>query len=167
VNDTDLCFTGGFPGPLKEVLGVWAEELDALFPEDRGSLCWNGKAYATHDLCELIHARGAEVLAGYTSDFYAGTPALTRNRFGKGRAYFIAARTDADFLRDFYAMALSEAGVKPLLDSPLPHGVTVQARSGGGETHLFLLNFTPEEKTVDVRGHAVRLGAFGVEVVTI
>ena len=30
VNESDLCFLGGFPGPLRRVLGIWAEEIDAL-----------------------------------------------------------------------------------------------------------------------------------------
>ncbi|MGM8317348.1 beta-galactosidase trimerization domain-containing protein, partial [Clostridium perfringens] len=34
VDENDLCFLGGFPGPLKKVTGIWAEELDALYDED-------------------------------------------------------------------------------------------------------------------------------------
>jgi beta-galactosidase len=35
VNETDLVFEGGFPGPLRPLAGVWAEELDPLW---RGQL---------------------------------------------------------------------------------------------------------------------------------
>ena len=34
VDENDLCFLGGFPGPLREVLGIWAEEIDALYEGD-------------------------------------------------------------------------------------------------------------------------------------
>ena len=30
VNEEDLCFQGGFPGPLRETAGIWDEETDAL-----------------------------------------------------------------------------------------------------------------------------------------
>jgi beta-galactosidase len=149
VNNTDLCFLGGFPGPLKESLGIWNEEIDALFPEDRNSITWQGKTYPTFDLCELIHAEGAETLAVYGSDFYAGRPALTVNKKGKGKAYYIAARTGDDFLEDFYRTITADTGVKPPLEKPLPKGVNVQIRSDGLTDFLFFMNFTPETQIVD------------------
>jgi beta-galactosidase len=148
-NESDLVFRGGFPGPLRKVLGIWCEEIDALYPEDRNSIQWAGKSYGAFDLCELIHAESAEVLGTYGSDFYAGRPALTVNRRGSGRAYFIAARTGQDFLGDFYGQVTRQCGVSPVLEKPLPKGVTAQIRSGGGIEHVFVMNFTPEKKTVD------------------
>jgi beta-galactosidase len=149
VNERDLTFQGGFPGPLKETLGIWCEEIDALYPGESNSVEWNQKSYRAFGLCELIHARGAEVLGTYGSDFYAGRPALTVNRYGKGRAYFIAPRTDGDFLRDFYAGVIKEGHVKPVLDAPLPEGVTAQVRSDGRTDHVFVMNFSPNTVSVD------------------
>ncbi|MDR1445460.1 MAG: beta-galactosidase, partial [Treponema sp.] len=119
-DENDLCFTGGFPGPLKEILGIWCEEIDSLYPQDRNSINWKNKKYEVHDFCELIHSRGAEVLASYGSDFYAGRPALTVNSYGKGKAWFIAARTGLDFLQDFYRDRVKDCGLKPALDTALP-----------------------------------------------
>jgi beta-galactosidase len=148
VNESDLCFRFGFPGPLRKCLGVWAEEIDALYPEDGNSVEWKGRSYRAFDLCELIHAEGAEVLGTYGADFYAGRPALTRNRFGKGRACHIAARTGRDFLLDYYKDLSEELGIKGAVEN-LPRGVTAQVRSDGKTDHLFVMNFTPEQKTID------------------
>lgn len=30
VDETDLCHLGGFPGPLRKLLGIWAEEIECL-----------------------------------------------------------------------------------------------------------------------------------------
>ena len=30
VDENDLCFQGGFPGPLRKTLGIWSEEIDGL-----------------------------------------------------------------------------------------------------------------------------------------
>ncbi len=38
VDENDLCFLGGFPGPLRRLLGIWAEETDGLYPEERNRL---------------------------------------------------------------------------------------------------------------------------------
>ena len=45
--------------------------------------------YTCTELCELVRILRAEVLAVYGSDFYKGMPVLTRNRFGKGWAYYL------------------------------------------------------------------------------
>ena len=33
VGESDNVYLGGYPGPLKEMAGVWVEEIDALAPE--------------------------------------------------------------------------------------------------------------------------------------
>ncbi|MDR0730056.1 MAG: beta-galactosidase [Treponema sp.] len=161
VNESALAFLGGFPGPLKETLGIWCEEIDALYPGEANSIGWNGKSYRAFDLCELIHPRGAETLGLYGADFYAGRPALTLNRRGEGRAYFIAARTGEDFLDDFYRQVSAEAGIAPLFGD-LPEGVTAQRRNNGEEDFVFLLNFTAEEK--QIAGVSGVLGPFEARI---
>ncbi|GHU89782.1 beta-galactosidase [Clostridia bacterium] len=166
VNETDLCWNDGFPVPLKETLGIWSEELDALYPEDRNSVEWNGKSYEAYGLCELIHAQAAEVLGVYGGDFYKGRPALTVNKFGRGGAYYIAARTGTDFLRDFYARLISEARIECY--SAPTEGVSVQVRSDGERTWLFALNFTEKRKTVKLNSGAdITLDPRGYRVVEL
>ena len=138
VDQDDLCFLGGFPGPLRQVLGIWAEETDALYDDERNGLrAGDGRVYACDTLCDLIHAEGAEVLATYTDDFYAGTPCVTVNRFGEGRAYYIATCPDGDYLDEFYAAAVGEAGIETPIEG-LPRGVQVSRR---GDI-AFVLNFS-------------------------
>ncbi len=150
VNEEDLCFLGGFPGPLKEAAGIWAEEVDALFPEVTNSFKWQGKTYEAVDFCELIHPETAKALAAYDKNFYRGMAALTVNSYGSGRCYYIAARTGEEFLKDFYRHIAGEAGVAPVLED-IPYGVGVAKRVGdGGREYLFLSNFLGEEKTVNV-----------------
>ncbi|GAA2271849.1 beta-galactosidase [Glycomyces scopariae] len=165
VDEHDRTFLGGFPGPLRETLGIWAEEIDALYPEDRNAIEWDGTAYEAVELCELIHAETAETLGAYGSDFYAGRPALTVNRRGEGRAYFIAARTGDDFLVDFYGRLVAETGVERALDADLPPGVTAQVRTDGTTDFVFVLNFTPAAVTVEAAGETVDLAPFGSAVV--
>lgn len=155
VNENDLCFLGGFPGDdMMEVTGVWAEEIDPLYPTDRNSLVFSGELpgmatrYEAHTFCEIIHAQeGCRVLARYGGDFYQGMPALTANAYGKGQCYYIAARTGFDMLDDFYGAVLRSTGIRPVLDS-LPDGVTVQCRSGDQERYIFIMNFTGERKVI-------------------
>nr|WP_092282604.1 beta-galactosidase [Caldicoprobacter faecalis]PZN09394.1 MAG: beta-galactosidase [Caldicoprobacter oshimai] len=158
VDENDLCFLGGFPGPLRKVTGIWSEEIDALYDhdvnhvvlKDDNPLGLKGE-YEARELCDLIHAETAEVLATYKSDFYAGRPALTVNSFGKGKAYYIAFRNNGDFLTDFYGALIRELNLKRAVDTELPQGVTAQMRTDGERVFVFILNFVPEERQVDLK----------------
>ncbi len=158
VDENDLCFFGGFPGPLRKVTGIWSEEIDALYDhdvnhvvlKDDNPLGLKGE-YEARELCDLIHAETAEVLATYKSDFYAGRPALTVNSFGKGKAYYIAFRNNGDFLTDFYGALIRELNLKRAVDTELPQGVTAQMRTDGERVFVFILNFVPEERQVDLK----------------
>lgn len=150
VDQDDLCFLTGFPGPLRRVTGVWAEECDGLWDDERNGIRLStGETYSCSDMCDLIHAETARVLGEYTGDFYAGMPALTVNDFGAGRAYYIASRPEQAFLDAFYAKLLPEAGVQPLAGN-LPTGVQVAAREGEQGRYLFFMNFSRKPAKVDL-----------------
>jgi len=160
VNETDLCFLGGFPGPLRPVLGIWSEEIDTLYPTDENWLVLNAgntlgltEQYKIHSLCDLIHAESATVLATYGSDFYAGRPALTVNNYGQGRAYYIAARTEQVFLDDFYRALVDDLQVRRVIAAPLPEGVSVTERTDGERRFVFVMNFADSERRVTLDPH--------------
>ena len=141
VDQDDLCFLTGFPGPLRKVLGVWAEECDGLWDDEKnGFLLPNKESYSCCDMCDVIHAETASVVAEYTSDFYAGSPAVTVNRFGAGKAWYIASRPEQAFLDMLYKKLVDQAGVKRLVEN-LPTGVQVTTREGENGKYLFVMNF--------------------------
>jgi beta-galactosidase len=156
VDQTDLCFLGGWPGDgLRQLFGIWDEETDTLAVDERNELKplpgnelgLNG-SFAIQDYCALIHAEGARVLATYGRDFYAGRPALTVNDFGEGHAYYVAARTDEAFLDEFMGRLIQRLSLSPALHAKLPVGVSVQARSDGRRNFIFVMNFNPEPVTL-------------------
>ena len=150
VNQNDLCFLGGFPGDgMQELCGVWAEEIDSLFPTDRNSLETADGSFTVTDYCERIHPmEGCQVVGQYGSDFYAGEPALTCNKIGKGSCWYMACRTGQDFLDGFYDRLAEELSLKPQWFGPLPEGISVQPRGAEGHTWLFVMNFSEEEKSL-------------------
>lgn len=159
VDENDLCFLGGFPGPLRDLLGVWAEEIDALTPDDENCVAIApdtplglAGTYRARDLCELIHPEGARVLATYQADFYAGRPALTVNTFGEGQAYYVASRNEQHFTDDFCRALCDARSIRPILNVELPPGVSVQARTDGTRLFAFVMNFAPEPVRVPLDG---------------
>ena len=84
VGESDNVYLGGYPGPLKEMAGVWVEEIDALAPEQHNIVTFkDGSQSKCKIVCDLMHLEGAEALGEYAEDFYAGMPAVTRHRLWK------------------------------------------------------------------------------------
>ena len=157
VDESDLCYTGGFPGPLRNLLGIWAEEIDCLDEGERNlvqGLAGNASGlqgpYQVRHLCELIHAESAQTLATYRDDFYAGRPAVTMNRFGKGKAWHVASRNDLPFQRDFFAGIISELALTQAIDADLPPGVVATARTDGESSWVFVQNYTAQQQLVTI-----------------
>ena len=101
------------------------------------------------------------MLAKYGTDFYKGRPALTVNAFGKGRAYYIASRNDDRFHDDFYGGLTRELGLKRVLGAKLPKGVTAQLRTDGKDDFVFLLNFQPAPRKVNLARESIYRHAHG------
>lgn len=155
VDENDLAFLGGFPGGLRKTLGIRSEEIDALHDGQKNAIVMDADnrlglsgRYEAAELCDLIHLEGAEALAFYEEDFYAGRPALTVNLYGAGKAYYIASRNEASFQKDFVSKLIEETGIAKVLDTDLPDGVTAQMRTDGKHDYIFLLNFTEENENV-------------------
>ncbi len=157
VNESDLCFLGGYPPALRRTLGIYAEERDTLTEQQSGTITASvGNAlgiagtYQFHDYAEIVHAEQAGVLATYSAEFYAGTPALTLNAYGKGRACFIAARTEDRFLDDVYGALARQAGLAGVLPVQPPEGVSVQVRQSDARRFAFVMNFAAAARQVEV-----------------
>ena len=145
VNETDLCYLGGFPGErLKEVFGIWNEEIDTLYPEERGGVEMDGVKYLQKDYAELIHANTATVLARYTKEFYVGMPALTVNTYGKGKAYYQAFRDEGAFTEKVLSDILMGLNIQPTLSALPKQGVTAHCRTDVENTYLFVENYNAE-----------------------
>ena len=169
VDENDLCFLGPTPGEgLHEVYGLRFQEIDALRDSDRNHMEWNGKRYTLTELCELVEplirqreeedsilyfeegGETAEILACYADDFYAGYPALTRHPFGRGTAYYLAARAEDAFYYDFYKLLAHTLHLPRALDADLPEGVTATVRNGA-EAVICVQNYNPQPATILLR----------------
>ncbi|MCI9530898.1 MAG: beta-galactosidase [Lachnospiraceae bacterium] len=138
VDENDLVILGGYPGRLRDVLGVWVEEIDALPPHKKNRFSYQGQAYEAKLLCDIMHLEGAQALAGYEEDFYAGSPVVSRNSYGQGQAYYVGTRSGEDFYQKLMADICKEQQIQPAAKAP--EGVEVTRRVRGQEEYLFFLN---------------------------
>jgi beta-galactosidase len=158
VDESNTIRLGGYPGALRSVLGAWSEEMHPLAGEGEEvklATADGGTASASY-WAEHLHTEGADVLATYDSGRLAGSPAVTRNTFGKGTAVYLSARVDNTFLESLLTVEREAAGVEPEL--PAPPGVQVRRRTGKGNSFVLVLNHNDAPAGVDVgRGGTDRI----------
>jgi beta-galactosidase len=150
VDENDLAFEG-YPGPLRPLLGIRVEEIDALYDGQTNHIVSSKMSYTCSRLCEIVRPEGAEVLATFGDDFYAGSPAVTRHAVGRGHAYYIATDPEDAFLDGFYGSLLDEYRIRAPFETP--PGMEVAERTGAdGRRILFVLNHTGAPLRVRLSG---------------
>ncbi|MEV0012573.1 beta-galactosidase [Streptomyces sp. NPDC047973] len=155
VDEHDHVRLGGYPGAFRELLGVRTEEFHPLLQDEtltlddgtRGSL-WS----------EKTRLEGAQAVRTWADGPLEGLPAVTRNRAGRGSAWYVGTRPDADGVARIVDALLDEAGVAPAA-AGLPLGVeAVRRRADDGTSYLFLINHTHQDVDVAVVGHELIRG---------
>lgn len=145
VNESDNVYLGGYPGPLKDVTGIWVEESDAVVPGQKITVEMDGKDYDTSLMCDLIHPNKAKVLAKYSSEFYAGTPAVTENQYGKGKAWYVGTKLNHEGLTQLFNHIVLQANIESLVCDSHKLEVTKRITNDGKELY-FVLNMSNEER---------------------
>lgn len=146
VDEHDLVIQGGYPGRLRDILGIWVEENDALPDGEKNSFAYKGNIYPAEILCDLMHSEGAQILSVYEKDFYQGMPVITKNKLGRGCAYYIGTRSNSEFYRKFMDDIFSEANISEIMVTP--KGVEASVRVKDDREILFLINHNKERKRV-------------------
>ena len=95
-------------------------------------------------LCDIIHLEKAEILAEYTSDFYAGTPAVTKNSFGEGNVYYVGTICDENALSKILTVADDDAKIAAVIDAETELEITSRKTDNG--RLYFLINFKDESQ---------------------
>ncbi|TSO26559.1 beta-galactosidase [Lactobacillus sp. LL6] len=143
VNESDNIYIGGYPGALKDVTGIWVEESDAVVPGQEITADFDGNELECGLICDLIHPQSARVLAKYSSEFYADTPAVTVNDYGHGKAWYIGSKFKHDSLTKIMDKILEECKVSGLANSNLE--ITCR-EDQDDKKYYFILNMSNEIK---------------------
>ncbi|WP_170192075.1 beta-galactosidase [Rhodoglobus vestalii] len=139
------------PGAFHDLLGGWTEQFFPVLPQTELVLDDGGIA---HTWAEHVRPTSADVVAEFASGPTLGGPAITRNRFGSGAAWYVATALDEPTFADLMGRALDEAGVERL---DLPAGVEVVTRSNDSDRYRFVINHG---------AHQIAFPADGAELLT-
>ncbi|WP_310833112.1 beta-galactosidase [Paenibacillus pedocola] len=139
------CYMRAFPGAAKELCGITVEEF-TMVKGNRAptSIRWThgGEALtgadAFNDILQ-VEQDSVEVMGRYATDYYAGKPAVTRNKRGRGEVwYYGAVFNEEAALRIIGSLNISSPAAEWL---ELPAEVELQIRRSDTTSLTFLLNY--------------------------
>ncbi len=146
-DQNDHVILGGYPGAVRELLGVSSEEI---FPLAANSTVRIGAEWSGRLWTELTQLRGAEAIERYIDGPVAGEPAITRNRAGAGAAWYCNTSLDEASATALLHRICTDAG---LGTTAAPEGVELVRRSGDGRSYLFAFNHTSSPQTIAASGY--------------
>nr|WP_119611461.1 beta-galactosidase [Streptomyces acidiscabies] len=151
VDENDHIWLGGYPGALRDLLGIRVEEFGPLLQGESVALDDGTTGTLWTDRITLAD-EATEVLARYESGNQSGRPAVTRRTTGGGSASYVSTRLGVEGLTALLPKLLGPAGVESELPAGARGRVELTVRKGAEERFLFLVNRTDDE--VDLSGFA-------------
>ena len=172
VNSCSHVRLGGYPAPLRKLLGIVVKEFWPLPDNEPCSVVLGEQRYTCEHWRDWIELEGAEVVGTFADGWLEGRAAVTRN----AGAWYVGTRPDPGATAELVRRLATEANVAPTVAAP--PGVEAVRRSADGRSLLFLLNHGSQEVSVEIDGEQldllsgakrsgrVVLDPFGVAVLT-
>ena len=110
---------------------------------------------------DLLTPGTAATVATYDSEFYKGTPAITRNRYGAGTAYYVGVCGKRALRRAVAKAALENANIAC---TELPRGVQLTTRESDAVKARFLFNENETAQTFAVGTETITLNPFEMRI---
>jgi len=139
VDENDHVLLGGYPGALRDLLGIRIEEFAPLSDAEQVSLDNGAVGTLWTDRIESVAAE-VEVLARYKTGDQAERSAITRRTVGSGSATYVSTRLGPDGLAPVLGELLDRAAVHSELPEDLRGRVELAVRGD----FWFLINRTDE-----------------------
>lgn len=148
VDDTDGVRLGGESGPgaFSSVIGAWTEEYFPLRDDENVELSSGARGSIWS---ESVRTTTASAVDSFTAGHLAGSPAITRNTYGAGVAWYAATNLDEGDFEQLARTVLSSSGVPLRAVSP---NVEVVARESATERFTFVINHSDAAVQLTIDG---------------
>lgn len=152
------------PTVFRNLCGCHVTEYDPIGPVKQTVNLTKGGTYQITSWCDLLELDTAQAWARYQERFYSGVPAIAKNCFGEGVAYYVGTVGEKAMYRTLLMEAFREQNI-PLLET-LPQGVESTTRSGDGGTYQFFFNNTLHGQNFQLQGERVHLRPLEMKIRT-
>lgn len=154
---SDRIVTGGYPGQLRDLLGVRTQEFFPLGPQH--SMLWDDGTRSGVWAEDTAVQPGTQVLARYADGPTLGAAALTRREVGAGAAWYLSTQPDSAGLAAVLGRVISASGVSPVATwEPASRDIDVVRRAAPGASWLFALNHGEQAVAIPASGQDLVAG---------
>lgn len=112
--------------------------------------------------CDILKTDSAEILASYGDCYYAGQSAITRNHFGKGRAYYIGTVCNRALYIALAKCMAKEKGISYYDNLPL--GVEITYRRKEETVWRFIFNNTGKMQEIHLEAESYLLKPYEMKM---
>lgn len=159
------CIMELLPTVYGELVGAYVEEYNPIGYDKAKVRLQDGSVYECKQWCDILVPESAEPVAFYDSEYYKGKPAITRNGYGAGRAYYIGTVGEKKLYYQLVKDILVEAQV-PFVEG-LPDNVELTTRTGADKEVKFLFNNTDQVQQFVWNGKEISMEPFEMQVEVI
>ena len=154
-DENDHVWPGGYPGALRDLLGIRIEEFAPLLDDEQVELD-NGTTGTLWSERIAVTGPDVEVLLWHKTGELGASPAVTRRTVATGSATYVSTRLGPAGLTPLLADLLDRAAVRSELPEELHGRVELAVRESDGAEFWFLINRTAEPLEVrDVDGEVL------------
>lgn len=144
-----ICYMMPMPGYAAKLVGATVEEFTFLSPYDEAQFVTiDGTRVSAPCFNDILELTDGEAIGTFCSNYYAGKPAVSKKKLGKGKAYYFGGAFAEDTAKYFIEREglTAPLGLANLLDFPEEIELAVR-----GE-YVILLNYGEAAVTVNCNG---------------
>ena len=147
-NDNANAETAFMPYGLTDLFGMNIGEVDMITENNGFKFEVNGHESDAKIWLETLETSTAEAVGVISSGYKSGECCISKNKFGRGYAYYIGTDCDDKAFEDLISVIAKNADVKRL---PIhkEYGIEIVVRENETEKYCFIFNNNDEEKNVE------------------
>lgn len=161
-NHYNNCIMEQLPTVYRELTGMYVEEYDPIGYDNADVKLSDGSTFKCRQWCDVLHLETAEAVAVYDSEFYQGKPAITKNYYGQGMAYYIGTVAEKKLYQKLVKDILTECRIA-FVDG-LPDNVEITTRTCAGKAVRFIFNNTAKEQCFLLGKEQISLAPFEMKI---
>jgi beta-galactosidase len=149
-DNSNLVVNSKLPGLVSKLCGIEIEEYVSLPIDEDNKVQFElpqlEDEFNASGWVDVLKPNGAEVIAYYSQDYYAGKPAATINSLANGKVIYLGFLGDDTCYDAIASWLISLIGIEPLLD--VPAGLEVVERCQGDRNLIFVLNHSSQQQEI-------------------
>ena len=161
-DENNNCIMSPLPTVFKDLVGAYVEEYNPIGYDSINVRFCDGEIFKTKQWCDIIKPETAEPIAYYDEDFFKGKCAVTKNKVGKGTAFYIGTVGEKKLYQKIVkeALKLSETD----FIEGIPDGIEITTREAETQKARFIFNNTDKEKIFELFGEKLSLKPFEMKI---